>query len=45
MQNKMIVRNIEVVYAKDQAKLKAVENINFNVKENEFLCVIGPSGC
>ena len=41
----MIVRNVEVIYAKDRTKLKAVENINFNVKENEFLCIIGPSGC
>ena len=45
MQNKMIVRNIEVVYTKDRKKLKAVENVSFNVKENEFLCIIGPSGC
>lgn len=45
MQNKMIVSSTEVAYLKDRTKLKAVENINFNVKENEFLCVIGPSGC
>jgi len=41
----MIVRNVEVVYTKDGTKSKAVENINFIVKENEFLCIIGPSGC
>ncbi|HLC50451.1 MAG TPA: ABC transporter ATP-binding protein [Candidatus Nanoarchaeia archaeon] len=41
----MIVRNIEVAYARGRTKLKAVGDINFNVKENEFLCIIGPSGC
>ena len=41
----MIVRNVEVIYTKDGTKSKAVENINFSVKENEFLCIIGPSGC
>ena len=45
MQNKLLVRNLEVIYEKNGKKLKAVENINFNVKENEFLCIIGPSGC
>ncbi len=45
MQNKLIVKNIEVIYGKNGTKLKAVENLNFNVKENEFLCIIGPSGC
>lgn len=45
MQNKLIVRDIEVVYEKNGKKLKAVEGINFNVKENEFLCIIGQSGC
>src|SRR3989338_1602279 len=32
MQNKMIVRNVEVVYAKDGTNSKAVENESFNVK-------------
>ena len=45
MQKKLIVRNIEVVYKRDGIKLKVVENLNFNVTENEFLCILGPSGC
>ena len=45
MENKLIVKNLEVVYEKNGIKLKAVKDINFGVRENEFLCIIGPSGC
>ena len=40
-----MVKNIEVVYGNSQAKLKAIEDLNFGVKENEFVCILGPSGC
>jgi len=45
MENKLIVKNLEVVYEKNGIKLKVVKDINFGVRENEFLCIIGPSGC
>ncbi|MFZ7120799.1 MAG: metal ABC transporter ATP-binding protein [Eubacteriaceae bacterium] len=28
----------------DYSGIRALENINFNIKENEFLCIIGPNG-
>ena len=45
MENKLIVKNIEVVYETSETKLKAVKNLNFEVKENEFVCLLGPTGC
>ena len=45
MQNKLIIKNLEVVYENQSIKLKAVKGLNFEVKENEFVCILGPSGC
>lgn len=29
----------------DGKEIKALSNINLNIKRNEFVCIIGPSGC
>jgi len=29
----------------DGKEIKALSNINMNIKKNEFVCIIGPSGC
>ncbi|WP_462408531.1 ABC transporter ATP-binding protein [Neobacillus sp. Marseille-QA0830] len=41
------VKNVEKVF-KDEKRgtsVKALENINFSIKENEFVCLLGGSGC
>ena len=45
MENKLIIKNLEVVYKNPETKLKAVKGLNFEVKENEFICLLGPTGC
>ena len=38
------VEKIKKVYGKGEAKVIAVNDISFNVKEGEFIAIIGPSG-
>lgn len=45
MNSPLQIKNLEVTYQNNKKYLTAVKNISFNVKENEFLCLIGPSGC
>jgi NitT/TauT family transport system ATP-binding protein len=39
------VKNLSVIYNDVKIGLKALDNINFEVKEDEFVSIIGPSGC
>ena len=41
------VENISMTYAvkKGREPLVVLDNINFTVKEKEFICILGPSGC
>ena len=45
MKNKLIVKNLEVVYENLGTRLKAVKDLNFEVNDNEFVCILGSSGC
>lgn len=41
MHPKIMIRNLSKAYDGFQA----LEDVNFEVRENEFVCVLGPSGC
>ncbi|MGB2843189.1 MAG: ABC transporter ATP-binding protein [Halobacteriota archaeon] len=45
MNHKLELRNVIKTFNSEEGKIKALEDINLNVKPNEFLCIIGPSGC
>lgn len=45
MAEKLIAKNLEIVYKEEGKNSKAVKNINFKVQENEFICLLGPTGC
>ncbi len=45
MNHKLEVRNVTKVYISEEGEIKALEDINLDVKPGEFLCIIGPSGC
>jgi len=45
MNHKLELRNVMRVFNSEEGAIKALEDINLNVKPNEFLCIIGPSGC
>ncbi|MBR3246173.1 MAG: ABC transporter ATP-binding protein [Parasporobacterium sp.] len=39
------VKNVSLDYQSKTGPIHAIENINFNIDEGEFICVLGPSGC
>lgn len=45
MPPKIVVNNLSMVYETERRKVFALDNIDFEVEENEFLCIVGPSGC
>ncbi len=45
MNHKLELRNVIKTFNSEEGKIKALEDINLDVKPNEFLCIIGPSGC
>lgn len=38
------VKNLCKVYGKGEAKVKALDNINLNIEQGEFIAIVGPSG-
>jgi len=39
------VKNLTFEYEVDKGRVLAVKDINFSVRQSEFLCLLGPSGC
>jgi NitT/TauT family transport system ATP-binding protein len=39
------LQNVSLTYHSLLGETKALENINFNVKDGEFIAIVGPSGC
>lgn len=39
------VKNISKIYQGKESEILALENINFDIEEGEFVSIIGPSGC
>lgn len=39
------IKNVELTYQTDKQVVKALQNINLQIKEGSFVCVLGPSGC
>lgn len=39
------IENVDLDYSGKTGKIRALENINFNIFPGEFICVLGPSGC
>jgi NitT/TauT family transport system ATP-binding protein len=42
---KLGVENLHVVFARDGKSTPVLQDINLEVSEGEFVCVVGPSGC
>lgn len=44
--NKILeIKNLSKKYHTKNGEIKAIDNISFDIYEEEFLCVIGSSGC
>ena len=44
---KIVVSDLRLEYVNEETGQRhlAVQNLDLDVRENEFLCVVGPSGC
>ena len=38
-------KNVDLTYHTTEAETKALNNVNFDVKNGEFVAIVGPSGC
>ena len=45
MDSKLNIKNISMEFTDTDAVTSVFENINLELKDNEFFCVVGPSGC
>jgi len=47
MENNILLKteNISKTFKAPGEKFKALENINFEIKQGQFVCIVGPSGC
>ena len=42
---KLRAQNLGVVYDRDGANMAVLEDINLEIADGEFICLVGPSGC
>ncbi len=46
MKNKILeIKNLSKNYHDLNGEIKAIDNVSFDVNENEFISIVGPSGC
>ena len=45
MNNILEIKNLHKKYQTIDGEITAINDISFNLKENEFLCIVGSSGC
>ena len=45
MENLLEFKNVNYFYQTKNDEIFALDNINFDVKEEEFVSLVGPSGC
>lgn len=39
------VKDIDLIYSGENGGVTALQNINLDIEEGEFICLLGPSGC
>jgi NitT/TauT family transport system ATP-binding protein len=43
--DKIRVQHLGIVFERDGKRVSVLEDINFNIADGEFICIVGPSGC
>jgi len=44
-ETKLSARHIHMVFTRDGKSTQVLNDVNLEVSEGEFLCIVGPSGC
>ena len=39
------IKNLKKIYHTDKEEIVAVQDVSFDLNENEFIAIVGPSGC
>ncbi|GJM80310.1 hypothetical protein HMSSN139_28060 [Paenibacillus sp. HMSSN-139] len=42
---KISCKNLNKIYRSKRSETFALKDINMDIADNEFICVVGPSGC
>lgn len=45
MKNLLEITDLSLSYHSKQSETKALENVNFNILDSDFVSIVGPSGC
>lgn len=45
MNNILSIKNLNKTYHTKTGETKALSDINLDIKEGEFVCIVGSSGC
>ncbi len=45
MKSDIRIEHVSKEYESSGRKLKAVDDVSFEIKDSEFICIVGPSGC
>ena len=40
----LIINNLSKIYHTNTSEITAIKNLNLNIKEGEFVAIVGPSG-
>jgi len=43
--NVIEIKHVELIYQTESQQVKALQDIQLNIEEGSFVCVLGPSGC
>ncbi len=45
MKDILIFKNVDFIYQTKESEIFALKDVNFSIKEHEFISLVGPSGC
>lgn len=41
----LVISNLTKIYHSKDGETLAIKNLNLNIKDGEFIAIVGPSGC
>ena len=41
----LVIDNLSKIYHTNNSEITAIKDLNLNIKDGEFVAIVGPSGC